>query len=396
MPFLCVLCGFLSIGTVALCCAYGSRLKPLRKCSALCVFFKLRRAHAVKKVVQADLLCAVNPLSSRIDLAVSLDSRDNCARRHIHFTSLFYDPLQGCPDVALAFGKQPKRVRVPVDAGPICKPVFLSNGRRGAPAYEGRFNLFPLRVRADRASPLVSSKVHRCIRRVRWTHAAIVVRLAFPRKASQSRSRRAYNAVESKQAILKGTAMNLREGTRRLALLLGAAGAIACGFLSYAQLQSDIRQRADHKRFEQLANTSIVGQGFRGCFGLNAQSEHGPWDKYQTSRKTPQKSTAPSDTLPGDFFDKHPVFCIVPDDDPNAADYTPSESNSAGIKTVHFENRRITSIETADGKTLYPMPAPGARSYVLIAILPLLGFVIPWGTVRAIGWVAAGFVQPAK
>ena len=190
--------------------------------------------------------------------------------------------------------------------------------------------------------------------------------------------------------------MNLKEGTRRLALLFGAVGAIAGGVLAYAQFQSTMRQRANHQHFEQLANTSIVGQGFKGCFGTNAPSEHGPWDKYQTPRKMPQKSTAPPDTLSEDFFDKHPIFCIVPNDDPNAADYTPPESNSAGIKTVHFENRRIASIETADGQTLYSTPAPGVWSYVLIAILPLLGFFIPWGAVRAIGWVVAGFVQPLK
>lgn len=54
--------------------------------------------------------------------------------------------------------------------------------------------------------------------------------------------------------------MNLREGTRRLALLLGAAGAIIGGVFAYAQLQSTMRQRADHKQFEQLANSDAVQQ----------------------------------------------------------------------------------------------------------------------------------------
>ncbi len=168
--------------------------------------------------------------------------------------------------------------------------------------------------------------------------------------------------------------MNLREGTRRLALLLGAAGAIACGFLSYAQLQSTLRQRADHQRFEQLADSSVATLAHKECFG--------PWEKNAPPLQT-------GATL-------IPPYCSFPIADPNAADYTPSESNSAGIKTVHFENRRITSIETADGQTLYPTPAPGAWSYVLIAILPVLGFLIPWGAIRAIGWVLAGFVQPSK
>lgn len=59
-------------------------------------------------------------------------------------------------------------------------------------------------------------------------------------------------------------------------------------------------------------------------------------------------------------------------------------------------NSGVRSIETTNGQTLYPTPAPGAWSYVLIAILPLLGFFIPWGVIRAVGWVVAGFVQPLK
>jgi hypothetical protein len=91
-----------------------------------------------------------------------------------------------------------------------------------------------------------------------------------------------------------------------------------------------------------------------------------------------------------------PPYCFIPVDDPNAADYTPSELNNGGIKTVHFENREIASIETQDGQTLYLTPAPSAWLYLSVALFPFLGFFIPWGVVRAIGWVVAGFVQPSK
>lgn len=37
-----------------------------------------------------------------------------------------------------------------------------------------------------------------------------------------------------------------------------------------------------------------------------------------------------------------------------------------------------------------------AGSYLLIAILPVLGFFLPWGAVRAFGWVIAGFVAGSK
>ena len=162
--------------------------------------------------------------------------------------------------------------------------------------------------------------------------------------------------------------MNLREGTRRLALLVGLLGAIACGVLSYAQLQTDLQQRADHQRFERLANSSVVEEARKACFGPSGEA---PWVKYQT-------------------------FCSSPSYDAQEFDYTPPESNNAGIKAVHFEKRKLDSIDTQDGQRLYQMEAPGPWSYVLIAIFPVFGFFIPWIAVRSIGWVLAGFIQPSN
>lgn len=54
--------------------------------------------------------------------------------------------------------------------------------------------------------------------------------------------------------------MNLKEGTRRLALLLGAAGAILGGIASYIELQEVFSQRARHNKFEQLASSDVVKQ----------------------------------------------------------------------------------------------------------------------------------------
>ena len=147
------------------------------------VILKLRRAHAVKKIIQANLLCAVNPLSRRIDLGVCLHGGNHGGSGHVHFARFFDDPLQGRPDVPLAFWEESKRVRVPVDAGPVCQPEFLRNGRRGTPADEGCFDLFPLLMAADRTTALVPAKAHRCVCFALLAHAAIVFRQALPRKA---------------------------------------------------------------------------------------------------------------------------------------------------------------------------------------------------------------------
>lgn len=40
--------------------------------------------------------------------------------------------------------------------------------------------------------------------------------------------------------------------------------------------------------------------------------------------------------------------------------------------------------------------APSRWLYLLAATLPLLGFFLPWGLVRAVGWVGAGFSATPK
>jgi hypothetical protein len=152
--------------------------------------------------------------------------------------------------------------------------------------------------------------------------------------------------------------MNLREGTRRLALLLGAVGAILGGVVSYSQLQSLMRQRAEQKRFEKLANSQIVQQ-----------------DRYDLLADCVKQTPPKLDLSAG----------------------LSSHLHKDGIDTITWSRGcQIASITTEDGETVYPTPAPGAWSYVLIAILPLLGFFIPWGAVRAIGWVGAGFAASPK
>lgn len=152
--------------------------------------------------------------------------------------------------------------------------------------------------------------------------------------------------------------MNLREGTRRLALLLGLAGAIVGGFASYLESQDVRSQRTRHDNFQRLSALDLVQQ---------LRSDH-------------QKNTNSSEAS---------VKTVMP--------------GCCGIKEVVWDSEHIWndgsgiySIETDDGRTLYPTPAPTVWSYLLIGLFPILGFFIPWTTIRAIGWVGAGFVQSAK
>lgn len=147
--------------------------------------------------------------------------------------------------------------------------------------------------------------------------------------------------------------MNFREGTRRLALLLGAVGAILGGFVSYFDLQSVMDQRARHNRFEQLASSDVVQQerkNLAGWVSIDPKTgERIPWDQ---------------------------------------------QVDKGGIKTVHWtEDNEIESIDTQGGQYLFPTPAPSAWEYLWVVLFPVLGFFVPWGAIRAIGWVGAGFAK---
>ena len=139
--------------------------------------------------------------------------------------------------------------------------------------------------------------------------------------------------------------MNLREGTRRLALLLGVVGAIFGGFVSYFQLQSVTDQRARHNRFEQLANSDVVKQE-RKCRSLGYPSG--------CSQMPP---------LPPGFTLDKPKYTIENSDGTPLA----SEVKKGGINTIHWaKDYSVESIETEPNFYLYPEPVPGAWEYVLI------------------------------
>jgi len=150
--------------------------------------------------------------------------------------------------------------------------------------------------------------------------------------------------------------MNLREGTRRLALLLGIVGIIAGGFFSYLFLQDALDQRARHNKFEQLADSGVSQKERKNQVGWVSidpkTGERIPWNQ---------------------------------------------QVDKGGIKTIHWTDaNEIGSIETEDGQTLYPTPTPAAWEYLLVALFPIFGFFVPWGAIRAIGWVGAGFKESSK
>lgn len=219
--------------------------------------------------------------------------------------------------------------------------------------------------------------------------------------------------------------MNLMEGTRRLALLVGVAGAIFGGVASYLELQTVLERRASHNRFEKLVNSDVVKQerkcrllGYAsGCSQITLPQDLTPDQAIQTLRGLPEDrqrailallspevkqrilAKLQTDTPPPQKFNPNAAYTAAPKYTIENADGTPlaSEINKGGISTIHWaKDYSVESIESEPNLYLYPTQAPSAWTYLLIALFPILGFFIPWGAVRAIGWVGAGFVAGPK
>jgi len=183
--------------------------------------------------------------------------------------------------------------------------------------------------------------------------------------------------------------MNLREGTRRLALLLGVAGAIVGGFASYLELQAVLSQKARHNRFEQLANLDDVQKERKcrllgydsGCFrmklppGAALVEQPNDWQDVPTAppakvakrEAAPKKDdwsqyeVAPASAAPAKVYLDDNGNPVPSKFSSEAVTPLASEVNMGEIKTINWsqgKDYRVESIETQDGQTLYPTTAP--------------------------------------
>jgi hypothetical protein len=118
-------------------------------------------------------------------------------------------------------------------------------------------------------------------------------------------------------------------------------------------LQSVWDQRTNHNRFERLANSDVV----------------------QHERKTIANWTTIEPTT-GERIE------------------WADQVDKGDIKTIQWSaNNDIESITIEDGQMFFPTPAPSVWEYLWIPLFTLLGFFIPWGAIRAIGWVVVGFLK---
>jgi hypothetical protein len=156
--------------------------------------------------------------------------------------------------------------------------------------------------------------------------------------------------------------VNFREGMRRIGVALGVCGAIIGGFVGYSFFDSLNQQRAHHQEFEKLLASPSLARLF---------------DHHATYE---DENGNPIDAVPLSLQDVH----------------------KDGIGRAHFDEEglardrkllreRVDWIEREDGRRVFRSAASNVGWYVLAVTFPLLGFVAPWGLIKALTWIAMGF-----
>ena len=142
--------------------------------------------------------------------------------------------------------------------------------------------------------------------------------------------------------------MNIAEGTRRLGLLLGCLGCLVVVVASSTEWETIWSSRARHKRLESLS----VG------FGIPAK-------RFKVGEA-------------------------------RSAGYSDSEilHNFAEMQKANIEGAKKSGYTDAEILELLEFgvpPAPRMRDCFSLVLLAAMGFLIPWGVLRSIGWVLEGF-----
>ena len=198
--------------------------------------------------------------------------------------------------------------------------------------------------------------------------------------------------------------MNIREGMRRIGILLGVSGGLLGGSLAYSEAQNLWTTRAAHKKFEFLMTTPTMQKVAKDM----------KIDYDALAKQARAISSLPSAPVaPGDFMEmqRKGTQTFVPpridewegpaikDDENGGRHLLPANpllrGNRDGINTVNVDPARmVSSIELSTGELITRTEAPHLSAYLLLLLYPVLGFLLPWGGIRILTWVGIGFAAP--
>ncbi len=149
--------------------------------------------------------------------------------------------------------------------------------------------------------------------------------------------------------------MNLREGMRRVGLILGGIGFCAGCFVSYYYLDPLLRQRAEAKQF-QAEEVIIKNLAPRSRFDVDRARKSG----YTN----------------GEIIEYLSSVGQVP----------------SGYSAIMPETVKADPLVRAAREWGAKPEAPSRWQYLPALAFPLLGFFLPWGAIKALTWIGTGFV----
>lgn len=162
--------------------------------------------------------------------------------------------------------------------------------------------------------------------------------------------------------------------TQWRAMWAGVAGAILGVLVSVVGIRLVWIQNQRHVQFDLMAGSTVVQQQ-RRIVQAPAEAIPDPYAQQKRSNELPAQQGTESD--PQSAPSSEVVLGFSTYDPP------PTEVNAGGIKVIHWtRNYGVESLETEDGKTIYPTPEPSYWAYFLIAMCPIVGYFLPYAGVR--------------
>lgn len=158
--------------------------------------------------------------------------------------------------------------------------------------------------------------------------------------------------------------INVREGVRRLSIVLGILGAILGTLAAFPSARDLWDARMASKRFESLTALPEVQRDRKELMEA-VQKE---W----LARNTP------------------------PEERKKMATLEESGHSVDGVERlkVDLSTGNIVSVELLTGEKVQRTQAPQPKAYVFLLLYPISGFLVPWGGVRVLTWIGSGFFQP--
>lgn len=183
--------------------------------------------------------------------------------------------------------------------------------------------------------------------------------------------------------------MNAIEGMRRVGIVLGILGSIIGGVIGYSDLQT---VWSSHRKFERLQSLAVMNE-------VAAAIKAYQTDWFAQNAPSPTFTIEPPGWVPVvSATRKADVSEKIADP---AAEITVDVSNYEGIKSVNADKAgTISSIQLTTGEWVHREPDSFKAHFALVARLllplsyPVIGFLVPWGTIRVFVWVGRGFLAP--